>query len=60
MNEFEADELSIGTSEGEIIHIPEAPLEYCDVCFIALGSQEKRVHKGQKKFHPDCEAKANF
>lgn len=32
----------------------DAPLEYCDACFIAFGSQEKRIFKGRKKFHLDC------
>ena len=33
----------------------EDSLEYCDICFIAFGSQERRVIKGRKKIHPDCE-----
>jgi len=60
MNEFETEELSNVSSEDKIVKNGDVPLEYCDVCFIALGSEEKRIYKGQKKFHPDCEAKAKF
>ena len=30
---------------------------YCDACFLALGSQEKRVHVDNLVFHTDCAAK---
>lgn len=63
MNEYETEELSQEFSEEEISKNREnrdSPLEYCDVCFIALGSEEKRIYKGRYKFHPDCQAKANF
>ncbi len=63
MNEYETKDLTQEFSEEEITNNREnrdRPLEYCDVCFIALGSEEKRLTKGRYKFHPDCQAKANF
>jgi len=36
----------------------DGPLDYCDVCFIAFGSQEKRVFLGENVVHPDCALKA--
>jgi len=33
-------------------------LEYCDVCFIAFGSQEPRLRKADKVFHRDCAPRA--
>jgi len=38
----------------------DAPLEYCDACFIAFGSQEKRIFKGRKKFHLDCKGRGEL
>ncbi|MGB2906252.1 MAG: hypothetical protein WBB73_04075 [Candidatus Aminicenantaceae bacterium] len=60
MKELETDNLSNAEFEREIINNSEDLLEYCDVCFIALGSQEKRIYKRQKAFHLDCEARAKF
>ena len=60
MNKLEIDRFSRASTEREIIENYDGPLEYCDRCFIALGSQEKRVFKHKKTFHLDCEAKANF
>jgi len=41
-----------------MIQNEDVPVEYCDVCFIALGSHEKRIYEGSKKFHLDCKNKA--
>ena len=60
MNKLETVKFSNASSENEVVKNYEIPLEYCDVCFIALGSQEKRIYKGRKKFHLDCEARAKF
>jgi hypothetical protein len=30
---------------------------YCDACFLALGSQEKRVNVDSLVFHTDCAVK---
>lgn len=54
MNKFETVKFSKKSSENKIMKNNDAPLEYCDACFIAFGSQEKRIFKGQKKFHLDC------
>ncbi len=32
-------------------------LEYCNICFIALGSQEKRIYMNKNVAHPDCAKK---
>lgn len=44
--------------ERKMIQSNDVPVEYCDVCFIALGNQERRISKGSKRFHLDCEDKA--
>jgi hypothetical protein len=54
MNKLETVKSSKESSENRIVKTDDAPLEYCDACFIAFGSQEKRIFKGQKKFHLDC------
>jgi hypothetical protein len=28
--------------------------DYCDVCFLAFGSQEPRLRKNEKTIHLDC------
>jgi hypothetical protein len=58
MNEFERDEYSNDSEENRIRKISEGPLDYCDVCFIAFGSQEKRIYMGENVVHPDCVHKA--
>jgi hypothetical protein len=58
MNEFERDEFSNGSEENEIRKNSDGPLDYCSVCFIALGSQEKRSYLGKNVVHPDCANKA--
>ncbi len=60
MDKFETEKFSNESSEKEIIKNSDDHLEYCDVCFIALGSQEKRIYKRKKTFHLDCGAKAKF
>lgn len=60
MNEFETEKFSNELLEKEIIKNSDDHLEYCDVCFIALGSQERRIYKRQKKFHLDCMTRAKF
>jgi len=60
MNKFETGKFPNESSENEIIKNKDVPLEYCDVCFIALGSQEKRIYEGRKKFHLDCAARTKF
>ena len=60
MNKFETENFSNESSEKEILINSDDYLEYCDVCFIAFGSQEKRIYERQKKFHVDCEARAKF
>jgi hypothetical protein len=54
MNKLETVKFSKESSENKIKKNNDVPLEYCDACFIAFGSQEKRIFKGQKKFHLDC------
>ena len=60
MNKFETEKFSNELLEKEIIKNSDDHLEYCDVNFIALGSQERRIYKRQKKFHLDCMARAKF
>ena len=60
MNKFETGKFSNESSENKIIKNKNVALEYCDVCFIALGSQEKRIYEGRKKFHLDCAARTKF
>ena len=57
MNKLETVKLSKESSENKIMKNDSAPLEYCDACFIAFGSQEKRIFKGRKKFHLDCKGR---
>ena len=54
MNKLGTVNFSIESSEKEIIKNSSDYPEYCDVCFIALGSHEKRIHRGKKVTHPDC------
>ena len=60
MKELETVNFSNAELEQEIIKNSDDLLEYCDVCFIAFGSQEKRIYKHQKKFHLDCKARTKF
>ena len=54
MNKFETVEFSNASSEKEIINHSDDPLEYCDICFIALVSQEKRIYRDKNVAHLDC------
>ncbi len=58
MNEFERNEYSNDSDEKGIRKISDGPVDYCDVCFIAFGSQEKRICLGENVVHPDCANKA--
>ena len=60
MNKSEKEKLSNESSEMEIIKNSDDHLEYCAVCFLALGSQEKRIYRHKKMLHVDCEARAKF
>ncbi len=57
MNKLETIEFSNASSEKEIINHSADPLEYCDICFIALGSQEKRIYRDKNVAHLDCAKK---
>jgi hypothetical protein len=58
MDELNRTKISGELRERKMIQNNEVPVEYCDVCFIALGSHEKRIYEGSKKFHLDCKNKA--
>lgn len=58
MNEHESDRFLNDRSDNNKIKVAQAPLEYCDVCFIAFGSQEPRVYKDSKVVHEDCAKRA--
>ena len=57
MKKLETVEFSNESSEKEIIENSDDFLEYCDVCFIALGSQEKRIYRDNNVAHLDCAKK---
>ena len=57
MNEFETADFSHESSEKEIQKNSADGLEYCDVCFIALGSHEKRIYVDRNVVHLDCAKK---
>jgi len=58
MNKFEGDKFSNGLEGNGIRRNSDDLLDYCDVCFIAFGSQEKRICMGENVVHPDCANKA--
>jgi hypothetical protein len=60
MNELEKGDVSTRFSEEISSKNGEVPKTYCDVCFIAFGSQEKRVYLNDSVVHPDCVNKINF
>lgn len=60
MNEREKDDLSPGISENESNTKSEECQSYCGVCFIAFGSQEKRITLNKTAVHPDCAKKMNL
>lgn len=58
MNEFKEDEFSNGSVGNRMKRNSDDSLDYCDVCFIAFGSQEKRIYIGENVVHPDCANRA--
>jgi hypothetical protein len=57
MNKSNNGEFSNELPMNESRKIGDVPLTYCDVCFIAFGSQEKRIYFDGKAVHPDCAKK---
>jgi hypothetical protein len=57
MNKVEKGEFSDELLVNESRKKGDAPPTYCDVCFIAFGSQEKRIHFDGKAVHSDCAKK---
>jgi len=53
----EQNDFSDAELEREILNNSDDLLEFCGVCFIALGSQEKRIYRRKEAFHVDCVAK---
>lgn len=60
MNKLEKGEFSNELSVNESRKIGDVPLTYCDVCFIAFGSQEKRIYFDGKAAHADCAKKVKL
>jgi hypothetical protein len=58
MNKLEKGEFSNVLEENGIRKSSDVPLDYCDICFIAFGSQEKRIQMDEKVVHLDCAKKA--
>ena len=54
MNKLEKVKFSNAELEREIMKNSDDLLEYCNVCFIAFGSQEKRTYRAKKPIHLDC------
>ncbi len=57
MNKLGTSKLSNTELKQETIKNSDDLLEYCHFCFIALGSQEKRIYIGKNAAHPDCAKK---
>lgn len=57
MKKLETVKISDASSAKGIMKNYDIPLQYCDVCFISLGSQEKRIFMDGKVVHLDCEKK---
>jgi len=57
MNKLGTGKFSYAKLEREKIKNSDDILEYCHVCFIALGSQEKRIYRDKNAAHPDCAEK---
>jgi len=60
MNELEKGDVSISLAEEKSNKNGEAAKAYCEVCFIAFGSQEKRVYLNNSVAHPDCVNKIKY
>ncbi len=58
MNEFKRDGIPNDASENAKRTKIDVPLDYCKVCFIAFGSQEKRIYMNENVVHLDCAYKA--
>lgn len=58
MNEVKKDRFPNDASENGIRTKMDVPLDYCNVCFIAFGSQEKRIYVDKNVVHLDCANKA--
>ncbi len=58
MNKIGTSKLSKSELNQETIKNSDELLEYCHFCFIALGSQEKRIYIKKNAAHPDCAKKA--
>jgi len=54
MNKLETVKFSNEPSKKEMIKKSNDLIEYCNVCFIAFGSQEKRTYRAKKPIHLDC------
>lgn len=54
MNKLGTSKFSNAQLKKETTKNSDDLLEYCHICFIALGSQEKRIYKNKKVAHPDC------
>ncbi len=57
MNKSEPEKFLNVELEREIIKNRKDILEFCDVCFIAFGSHEKRIYIGNNVSHLDCAKK---
>lgn len=57
MTKSEPEKFSNVELEREIIKNSKDIIEYCDVCFIAFGSHEKRIYTGKNVAHLDCAKK---
>ena len=58
MKEFNKVRYPNDASENAIRTKIDALLDYCNVCFIAFGSQEKRIYVDKNVVHLDCANKA--
>jgi hypothetical protein len=58
MNGFKKDRFPNDGSEFAMRTKIDVPLDYCSVCFIAFGSQERRIYVNQNVVHIDCANKA--
>ena len=57
MNKLGTSKLSNTELKQETIKKDDDLLEYCNICFIALGSQEKRIYRDKNVAHLDCAKK---
>lgn len=57
MKKAKSKKYSNKKTEKNVLEDYPPPLEFCEVCFIALGSQEQRVFKDSKVAHIECAKK---